>query len=88
MLDELLSALLLIAVIATLVGASFLVWAMLSFIKSQRRIADSLEKLARKLDSPLDNRDPEKEWVIEEPDTAELENPIGSGQVRESVFKA
>ncbi|MBI4489014.1 MAG: hypothetical protein HY694_08000 [Deltaproteobacteria bacterium] len=92
MLDELLSPLLLIAVIAILVVAFFLVWAMLDFINSHRRIADSLEELVRKSDLTVERRESEKEWVIEEPSSRKPENAIGAGpnkaQLGESFFKA
>lgn len=62
--DELLSLLFLIAVIAILVVVSFLVWVHLSLINCQRRIADSLEELVRRLDPTVEKRDSEREWVI------------------------
>lgn len=79
MLEELLSPLLLIIVIAVLVVGSFLAWAVLSFINSHRRIADSLEELVRKFDPTVEKRESEKEWVIEEPSSRMLENSIGAG---------
>lgn len=92
MLDEPLSPLLLIHVTAVLVGAFFLAWALGSLINSHRRIADSLEKLVRKLDPTVEKRESEQEWVIEEPSSKKLENSIGAGpskaQVGESFFKA
>lgn len=95
MLEELLSPLLLTTVIAILVATFFLAWAMLSFIHCHHRIADSLEKLLRKLDLTVEKGDSEKEekeWVLEEPSSRKLENSIGAGpgkaQLGESFFKA
>ncbi len=92
MLEELLSPLLLITVTAILVVAFFLAWTILSFVNSQRRIADSLEKLMRNLNLTVEKRESEKEWVIEEPSSKKPENPIGAGrsndQVGEGFFKA
>jgi hypothetical protein len=79
MAEELLSPVLLIAVIATLVVAIFLVWTILSFTASQRRIAGSLEALVRRLDLAEEIRNPDKEWVIEEPSRGKLKNSISAG---------
>ena len=61
MLREFLSPLLLIIVIGLFVIALYLSWAILSFITSLRRIADSLEKLVRQLDRPAEKINLEKE---------------------------
>jgi len=66
MLGEFLSPLLLISVIGSFVVALYLAWAMLSFINSLRRIADSLEKLVRKLDPIVEKTGSEKEWIFEQ----------------------
>ncbi len=82
MLGEFLSPLLLISVIGLFVVALYLARAISSFATSQRRIADLLERLVRKLDRPAEKINSEKEWVLEEPSNRKLKNSLGAGPSR------
>ena len=58
-----------IELVVVLLGGLFFVWAVASFVRSHRRVAESLERLAERLElmtelKEFEKKRAEKDWVI------------------------